>query len=279
MNLRVLAVIFFAGWQASALAVQDFTVTREELTQMPPYCTAFYGKYVGLPKLMDSPLRNTVPADCPALHHYCDGLKAMLRVDRDRAERGYWLQLAIGSFKERTSGWAERAPTCPIRAEAHTNLGKALIRQNKAYSGEAITNFTKALGLRPDYAPAYTALIDAYLELGKKADALETATQGLKYLPDSKNLLRRFKELGGKTPPPPIVAQKPAETGTMAGSQPSTPEQGTKPGASSASPTPASAASSGTSPVGPGDAPQEPVAPAETKIGTPTNPYCRFCPP
>lgn len=231
---------------------------------MPPYCTALYGKYVGLPQLQDSPLRNTIPPDCPSLHHYCDGLKAMIRVDRNRAESGHWLHNAVAAFESVATGWEHRSTTCPLRSEAYTNLGKALMRQNKAAAGVAVMNFNKALELRKDYLPVYYALSDAYLYLGKKKEALGVVEEGLKYEPDSKGLLRRFKELGGKTPPAPIAKPTPQQPSTAAGPGPEP----------STSPTATPNKTGGESPVAaPATAQPEPP-----KIGSPKNPYCRFCP-
>jgi len=293
MNYMLLVYIFLTSLQISAFAAQGFGVTREELTLMPPYCTALLGQDVGLPNFKDSPLRDTVPAGCPALNHYCYGLKAMIRVDRNRGvDQSFWLTSAIGHFRERTSGWEKEAPTCSIRPEAYTNLGKALLRQNKALVGQAIMNYSKALELRPDYLPAYLALSDAYLGLGKKGEALHAAEQGLKYLPDSKGLLRRFKELGGKTPPTPVAAAipaAPAEPGKVtAGPQPmpgqngvpgTAPQQSAGTGAVSEHSVTPPVPSPGKTEAEHAATQQAPGAPEETKIGTPTNPYCRFCPP
>ena len=287
MTLRLLICIFLASLQTPALAGVLDPLTREELAMMPPYCTALIGKHIGLPQPQDSPLRNTIPDGCGSLHHYCFGLQSLIRVDRSRGvEQKYWLSQAIGHFKERSSGW--EGSTCPLRPEAYTNLGKALLRQNKALAGQAVANFNKALDLRPDYVPAYLALSDAYLSLGKKGEALNAAAQGLKYLPDSKGLLRRFKELGGKTPPTPVAAAQPAAPKVTAGQQ-ATPGQTSEPGAAPQQSSGAGANSEHPAPIkdtspGKSDAEhpatqQAPGEAGETKIGTPTNPYCRFCPP
>jgi hypothetical protein len=295
MTSRLLAVIALLVCQSPALALQSFTVTREELAMMPPYCTALDGDSVGLPSLPLSPLRNTVPPDCPAIRHYCDGLKAMIRVDRIRGhESKYWLGLAVTAFKGVAADWENRGQTCPVRPEAYTNLGTALLRQDKTSVGLAVMNFNKALELRKDFFPAYFALSDAYLNLGKKEEALGVIEEGLKYVPDSKGLLRRFRELGGKTPPTPIVKSNPqqppqpdktlgarqTEPGVTAEEKQapvasSAPQPSAGPGPeSSMSPPPASNKAAGASAV----AAPEAVVSEPPKIGSPKNPYCRFCP-
>ncbi|MGA7950735.1 MAG: tetratricopeptide repeat protein, partial [Thiobacillaceae bacterium] len=245
--------------------VQDFTVTREELTMMPPYCTAIQGRAVGLPQPEDSPLRGTIPADCPALHHYCDGLKAMVRVDLNQKESKYWLSVAVQTFQNQVLDWEHRGLSCSLRPELYTNLGSSLFRQNKASAGLAVMNFNKTLELRKDFFPAYYGLSDVYLYLGKRKEALGVVEEGLKYVRNSKGLLRRFKELGGKTPPPPIAKPNPQQPTAAAGPGP---EPSTSP-----STTPNNKAAGEGAVAAP--AAVEPEAP---KIGSPTNPYCRFCP-
>ena len=280
MSLRLLAVFALLAWQTHALALQDFTVTREELALMPPYCTALEGKSVGLPQPQDSPLRDTIPPDCPALHHYCDGLKAAIRANAIGHEGKYWLNLAVVDFKSMVADWGSRAPTCSVRPDLYTQLGKALLRQNRANAAAAVVNFKQALELQKDFLPAYYALAQVYIDLGQKKEALSAVEEGLKYAPDSKGFLRRFKELGGKTPPAPILAEKPsaaakpgkASAGQTAGQSAETGHTG-EPQPSSPTSTTGEAAAETPSNK------DAPIPPQETKIGTPADPYCRFCPP
>jgi tetratricopeptide (TPR) repeat protein len=271
MTNRFLALLILLFCQMPAFGVQDFAVTREELALMPPYCTAYYGHLFGLPPLQESPLRSTVPDGCPALHHYCDGLKSMIRADRNDKESGYWLGVAAQAFQSmaRREDWA----SCPLRPEAYMNLGKALLRQSQRGQGssaEAAANFMKALELNPDYLPAYYALSDYYIDLGNKKKALGVVEDGLRRLPDSKGLLRRFKELGGKTPPEPIAATAKPDTPQTVNTAPTQQQQQTP-------------AETGAAPANEGAAPAEqdtaPEQSTEEKIGSPTNPWCRFCPP
>lgn len=296
ISFRLLTATALLACQIPALALQSFGASREELAMMPPYCTAIMGDDAGLPILRDSPLRNTVPPDCPAIRHYCDGLKAMIRVDRNRAESGHWLHEAVAAFGSSSADWEHRGPTCPVRSEAYTNLGNALLRQDKTSVGLAVMNFNKALELKKDYLPAYYALSDAYVNLGKKKEALGVIEEGLKYIPDSKGLLRRFKELGGKTPPIPIAKsnpQQPPQPDKTLGTR--QPELGaTAEGKQVPAAVPAQQPSTGT---GPGSEPSTSTTPIANKaggeravaapatveseppkIGSPKNPYCRFCP-
>ena len=271
MLYRLLALFILLSCQMPVFAVQAFTVTRDELALMPPYCTALYGKNVGLPDLQDSPLRNTIPVGCPALHHYCDGFKAMIRVDRNRAESGYWLEQAVRAFQSvaQREDWA----SCPLRPEAYANWGKALLRQSRrggTSSGEGVMNLMKALELKPDYLPAYYAISDYYMDLGSKKEALSVVEDGLRHMPESPGLLRRFKELGGITPPTPIAVNPKPDVSQASKDAPMKQQQQT-PAESGGS-----SQSEGAAPTISDTTPEQ-VAPQ--KIGSPTNPWCRFCPP
>jgi len=270
MSHRIVTLFIIFSFQMPAFAVQDFAVTREELAVMPPYCTAFYGHFFGLPKLQDSPLRNTIPAGCPSLHHYCDALKSMIRADRNISESGYWLGLAVQTFESmaQSSFWA----SCPLRPEAFLNLGWAQLRQSRrggSSSSEAAANFMKALELKPDYLAAYYALSDYYVDSGDKKKALSVVEDGLRDVPDSQGLLRRFKELGGKVPPAPIVVTTKPVVPEAAKDAPI--EQRQTPVEKTISPP-----SAVPDPTTRNKETEEPTSP---KIGSPTNPWCRFCPP
>ncbi|WP_124704551.1 tetratricopeptide repeat protein [Sulfuriferula multivorans] len=249
-SLLILIVLLF---QAPAFALQSFGVTKDELALMPPYCTAMYGASVGLPEI-----KSTIPEGCPSIHHYCDGLKSMIRADKFNRESGYWLQQGIQSFNSVVQGgWWKN---CPLQAEAYVNLGNAYLRQStqrNTSSSKAAASFMKALEVQPDYLPAYYALSDYYVRLGDKKKALNTAEEGLRYAPDSAGLLRRFKVLGGTTPPTPHhVTAKPMEQQDSPVKPP--PVESVE----SATPHPK----------------EEPAQAPEPKIGSPTNPWCRFCP-
>ena len=284
MTFRLLAAMALLMCQTPAFALQDFTVTREELAMMPPFCTAIEGKFVGLPQFENSPLRNTVPSSCRfVLNHYCDGLKAMIRVNRtrDRNESDYWLGQASGAINSVIVEWDTKNPDCPLRAEAYLNLGKTQVQKSRRHGGSAgvaAVSFSRALELNPNLLDAYYALSDFYVESGNKQKALSMVEDGLRHLPDAKGLLRRFKELGGKTPPAPLARtnpQQPSQPDKMMGTQ----QQETGATSTSEHPAPTPVSSPDQSAVERSDTPKAPSATDETKIGTPTNPYCRFCPP
>lgn len=254
MSRRFLVLLTLLLFQAPAVALQPFAATKEELALMPAYCSV--------------PNKSLGEA-CYPLNHYCDALKAMIRVDQNQAESRYWLGIAVATFERELSGHWEK---CPLKPEAHVNLGRALLRQDGitgVSSGKAVANFTQAIAIQPDYIPGYYALSDYYVQLGDKKKALNAVEEGLKYLPNSKALLRRFKELGGTTPPAPVVITSKPEVSAAAkdasAAQHKTPIESaiTQPAADGAPPVQKAPAEQSTTP----------------KIGSPSNPWCRFCPP
>ena len=69
----------------------------------------------------------------------------------------------------------------PDYAEAHINLGSAL--QQKGRVDEAITQFQKALQLNPDYAEAHNNLGNALLQKGRVSEAIAHFQQALQLEP------------------------------------------------------------------------------------------------
>lgn len=191
------------------------------------------------------------------MHHYCDGLRFMDRAYasmRNKADMKYYLQEAIGGF-DYVLGKTQESYS--MRGEVH--LGKARALKLAGRNAEAVAEFNKALSYKADSPEIYRALADHYYDTGNKQKAMDLVIEGLQRNPNSKGLKRRYSEFGGKLPYPvaveksvvaeePKVEAKPVET------------------------EPPSGAVETVAPTGPVP---DIVAP---KIGSPDNPYCRFCP-
>jgi|GEM_PF-4821842 len=207
MRLNIFAFLVFSFSQSYSYAQEVYTVSRSELAFMPPYCTALQGKHHGMPQPQDSPLRHTIPAGCPAVHHYCDALKFILRANRTMGSKrknfgySYNVQNAITILKDVTEEWRGVAPSCSLRAEAHTNLAKSLLRMGKqqpAAVSQAINNLNQAIYLSPSFVRSYLALTDLYIDIGEKEKAKKIIEEGFVHIPNSKALTRRYVKLGGK---------------------------------------------------------------------------------
>ncbi|MDO9007361.1 MAG: hypothetical protein Q7U80_03985 [Thiobacillus sp.] len=152
-----------------------------------------------------------------------------------------------------------------LRSEILMNRGIALSMQHK--DGEAMGDLLKAIEIDPKLPRAYATLADMYEKQKNRSKALETVTAGLRHNPDTKSLQRRYTELGGKLPYPAPALAADAEASaaqTTATPTPAATHPGESGTATAPDPTPAMA-----------PAVEPPTAP---KIGSPKNPYCRFCP-
>lgn len=198
------------------------------------------------------------------MHHYCDGLRFLGRAYAamsNKQDMQYYLQESIGGFDYVLNHTQE---SYVMRGEVH--VGKARALKLMGRNAEAAAEFGKALRYKLDSPDVYQALADHYQETGNKQKALEMATEGLRRNPNSKGLKRRYTEFGGQLPyPEAVVKTTPAEEPKAAAKPEATPPSGeaTNQAADGANPT----------------APTEPTPQIDPpKVGSPKNPYCRFCP-
>ncbi|MGX2039757.1 tetratricopeptide repeat protein [Methylocaldum sp. MU1018] len=190
-------IILFAVWSGSAGA-DDYGITASELQQMPGYCRALSeGHYAEDAKR----LRNLSLSakGFTSIHHFCQGLKFLLRADRakDAQSKGFNLQSAIGNFDYVLDANERMPATSPrlkaYRAQAHFYKAEALKRANR--SAEMAAEYIRAIQLKPDYAHAYAQLFDFYLKVGDREEAEKTLEAGLKHAPNSSALLKRREKL------------------------------------------------------------------------------------
>jgi tetratricopeptide (TPR) repeat protein len=240
---------------------------------LPPYCAA---KYKGLDF---GHWYKVIGPSFGDVHHYCDALVYVSRYykSRNAEDRKFFLKNAIDNTDYMFSHVKPNQPRDILLPEMHFTMGKVLILA-KDYKAEG--EFLQAIQLKPSYVDPYAALADFYLNVGKKQDALKILEEGLKQVPSARSLVRRYKELGGKSPLPvplpPISSATTAEAKTTeAKTDANAPIQPTV-SIPSAEAVPAPANEK--LPVAP--AVTQPASAAEdsSKIGSPTNPYCRFCP-
>lgn len=232
---------------ASAIATDlSFNPNAQEMLLMPPYCK------VKFTAPQDSPewqaWRARIGENFIDLHHYCAALNFVNRYwgARNALDRSFYLKEAMGNFDYMVKA---AKPGFPLLAELYSNRGDVFKLQGQP--AQAIEDYNRAIKINPGLSKPYLQLIDLYEGEKQRGKSLEVATQGVRNNPASKALQRRYLELGGKRPFP-----KPAQAEASADA-------------------PATKSESGAS---------EQVAPARTtdepppKIGSPTNPYCRFCP-
>ena len=224
------------------------------MISLPPYCMAKMELGPSSPQY--KLWARTLGPDFSHVHHYCAGLNYLNRYYRALSpqDKKFNLQNALNNFNYMVS---HAAPSFSLMPEILLNRGRVLTLMGN--DAQAVNDLKKALEMNPKLIEAYTVLADYYKRTEQQKLALQTITEGLRHIPESRVLRRRYDELGGKKPyPEPHAATEPAadkKPDVASGGSSSTPKASEHADAKGGS------------------------EPDETTIGTPSNPYCRFCPP
>lgn len=256
MNKRILAGLGLGLLACNAFA--GFAPDAQELQTLPPYCTPRInvndpvGWAQGIAQFGEG---------WDHMHHYCYALNFINRYyrSRDTATKKDALKQAISNIDYMLDHTSEGYF---MRGQWMLDKGKVMMLAGNKPQGIAMIQ--TALDLNPGLEAGYRLISDTFVELGNKKEALQWASTGLRHAPDSKALKRRYKELGGKEPyPEPLV--KPAPP--IVEATPAPASQPEPPAAESISETQAAQ----------DPAPVAAPVTEPPKIGSPTNPYCRFC--
>lgn len=269
MRLPLILSLLITAFPAYAQpSLQNFRPSPAEMRQLPDYCAVKFNSTMDAPdwKLW----REQLGPNYIDMHHYCAGLNFLNRyyVAQSKADKSGMLVAAKRNFD-----YMMRAakPDFSLRADIYLHRGRTLKLMGQ--QGTAISDFQQALTINPKLTKAYLELMSSYVANNQKQKALETAIAGLKQLPNTTSLQRRYRELGGKLPypqPDPVVpTNETAKPDPAVGLSPTTPDAGSDP-AQANIPQPTETTGSETGPK-----PAEATPPA---LGSPTNPYCRFCP-
>lgn len=259
LKLTRTALIGFGLFAATAHAAPWDKPTPTEIAALPPYCTAkISGSY-------DQGWRATLGSTYDDIHHYCGALVYLSRYykSRNTQDKKFFLQEVTNNINYM---FTHAKPGAKLLHELHYTQGQALSLAGR--DGDAAAEYTQAIQLKPDYADPYAALADFYTRIGKKENALKILEDGLKQIPTSRSLARRYQRLGGTVPLPGSDTAPPASSNRQdappAAMDPAPTQTDVPPMSEPREPTPAPAT--------------PPVAAPAPKIGSPTNPYCRFCP-
>ncbi len=184
-------------------------------------------------------------------HHYCAALNHMNSAysARGKDARRYELERVIGE----TGYVLEHVPPDhPLLPPLYTLRGQARTLGNNSAAAEM--ELIKALTLDPDHLEALSSLAQLYIDTKRQDNAIKLVRHGLEISPGNKAMRRLGTQLKIDLPP-----------------------EDTKP-APAAEPPAKPPATNDTAPV-PMPSPAADTAPAEPPdIGTPRNPWCRFCP-
>jgi tetratricopeptide (TPR) repeat protein len=262
--IYILLLVWVGSISSAAALDTSATPNAKEMLIMPPFCVAKFTLAQGSPEW--NAWRDRVGENFIDIHHYCFALVAVNRYwsSRSAQDRGFYLQRALINYNYVVNAMK---PDFRLGAELYSDRGALFMLMGKP--GEAVKDFNKALSINPNFAKAYLQLADLQLAIKAPARALETVTEGLRHLPDSTTLQRRYLELGGKIPfPDPIIA-KVAEPGSAQASAPMPSVEATIEPVPAPKPAPAV----------PTDSDAAAASQSAEPVGTPQNPYCRFCPP
>jgi tetratricopeptide (TPR) repeat protein len=174
-------------------------ITDGELALLPEYCQDVQAIRYGNASYNPSPRAahwvGLMGESFWALHHYCWGLihvRRALQPGVPPVQRTGMITSAIGDY-----GYViQNSPRDFILApEIFLRIGEAqLLLGSTAGAADA---FRTARELKPDYWPAYTRWIDTLLKTNQKAEAKTLAAEGLRYAPNAKELVDRYRKLGG----------------------------------------------------------------------------------
>jgi len=254
--LQPLVFLALALGATSSHAIEPWKPTDSELTSLPPFCKARFNE--GSPEYKQ--WLSVLGPDFGHTHHYCAGVNYLNRYYRTRSKQGKTFNLnnARSNFEYMVS---HAAPSYSLMPEIHANLGTVYSLMNQP--AQAITHFNRAITLDPRQPRPYNVLADFYIRIKQPAKALEIVIEGLRHNPDTRSLQRRYAELGGKLPYPAPVASEPDAA------QAAKPDEIVPSAAVEQEAPPETSAAAAASAVEPTEPP---------KIGSPKNPYCRFCP-
>ncbi len=130
--------------------------------------------------------------DYGAFHHYCWALMYLRRAGAANSTqvRVFNYETAVNNF-----GFVQQnaSPQFPLMPEVNLRKGQTYLLLGE--EGAAAKEFNEAIRLKPDYTPAYAALVDFYLDMNDLAQAERILATGLAQAPQSKILQQKKTEL------------------------------------------------------------------------------------
>lgn len=259
-----MVVAFGALASVTAMAAHP-QISGPDMALLPPYCKPKLGALIGgggFNKAEFDTWAETLGPEFSGIHHYCWALHYTNLYHRRVSDpkRASYLSNALSDIDYVLKG---ARPEFKLLAEIETK--KATIFKLMGRESEAVQLLTRVTQTSPTYVGAYQQLSDFYADRKQKSKALEVVEAGLAQVPESKLLRRRYKELGGTKPLPELPAA-PVESAPES-------QSGPQPEAAEAARQPAEVSANQADIRTPTAQTNQPSA-----QGTPSNPYCRFCP-
>jgi tetratricopeptide (TPR) repeat protein len=201
-------IVCLAGAEPSLAQPKWSGPTEGETLRLPPYCQA---KFRGPASPDYARWSQSIP-EFGSVHHLCLGLNFFNRAQTSRTprDRNTNLKYATDEFGYMIT---HQRPGFVLIADAYLHRGIAYALMKRDI--EAANDLHQAVALNPRLERAYWTLADLYADRKQRDEALKVASEGLRYIPASEGLQKRYRELGGKLPyPDPVVVKTPEVAAT-----------------------------------------------------------------
>ncbi len=171
---------------------------QDELRTLPRVCHAqkFINEVLRPPIVSEQERRQWESRlgeyDYSGFHHHCYALMYIRRASTETSaqSREYNYVQAVNNFLFVQNHASRKFPLMP-----EVNLRKGQTLRLLGRDAEAAKEFLDAISLKPDYSPAYAALVELYLDLKDLQAADQILTKGLENAPRSKILLQKRIDL------------------------------------------------------------------------------------
>lgn len=274
------SMIFFDVANAGRLNQTEFTPTDDEFRSLPPFCWAKMKTPSGGSEYKS--WESVLGPDFIHVHHYCAGVNFASRCRKftDKINKDYACGGAVKNFEYMIN---HAKPDFSLMSDVYYQKGVVLAFLNK--DALALMDLEKSIEVNPKNTAAYLSVADLYVKIRQDAKALSKVSEGLRYVPESKGLRKKYIKLGGELPYPesvnPVVAEKKEGLPPAANSNSSQDVVEIKKAHSEYEVKEQAKTTSGLSTPEAGSSPTNPSDQSVNSVagqGNATNPWCRFCP-
>lgn len=196
LRVILLVALIFTGKVFPAENL-PWTPTDDEFKVLPNYCWVKMKTPENGPEYLT--MRSQYGQDFVHVHHYCAGMNFANRSVRllDPKDRIYYKNKAFTNYKYMFDHADQSFNLMP---DIYVSRGR--LYQSDGNARLALLDYAKAVELNPKHAGAHLAIVELHKKAKRNEEALEAAIEGLKRVPNSRALQKRYYELGGKDPLP-----------------------------------------------------------------------------
>lgn len=192
------------GSLALAMMIPSIVMAAMDFTALPPLCKARIEPRSSAE--YEAGARQFGDGNWGHMHHYCYALDWMNKYRRARTpqEKQFTLNNVISEYNYVVT---HSRPDFSMRPRIYLEMAEAYRLQKNV--GGAAQVLEKAVAFQPTLERAHVELMNLMRQAGAREAALDAATRGLRYIPESKRLQQGYLDLGGTRPfPPPIKNEK-----------------------------------------------------------------------